>query len=151
MNNDSLEDQFDQSRAREALTEAIRQRVCEAARLGVQDRFAARYAGVPPRWLRRWMKTGKQAREPYEDNYQRQCALLYAGIEKARGDYVVNTLCKIEKAGGHHWQALAWKLRQFLTGYHFFEAQKKHRKKDQKSSKDQKSKQQEKWHDERPA
>lgn len=131
---------LDDMKARESLTQAVQEQICKAIRMGAHDRFAARYAGVPPRWFRRWMKAGKyaHARAPYDNDYQRYCAALYIAVEKARGEYAYNTLLKIERAGGLHWQALAWKLRQFLTGYCFSDSPKKPRKKDSKDKNNQK-------------
>lgn len=139
-----LETWPDEMQAREALTQAVQEQICKAVRLGAHDRFAARYAGVPPRWLRRWMKMGKQARVPYDNDYQRHCAALYAAVEKNRGHYVFNTLCKIEHVGGTQWQALAWKLKQFLTGYQFMKTKNQHQK-----NKVKKNSRQEKRHDEK--
>lgn len=116
---------LDQQRAKEALTETVQHRLCEAARVGVIDRFAAGYAGIPYRWLRRWLKVGKRVKEP-QDTYQQQCKRLTEALEKARSDYVVNTFYKIEKTG--HWQALAWKLKQFLAKTHVLDAQNQHQK-----------------------
>lgn len=98
------------------------QQLCEALRIGSSYEEAALFAGIRTKKLRRWMKWGKRAlkkqlaKSESLDTVEQAFLEFYQMLKKARGDYLVASLAKMEKAVNHgDWRAAVWKFQRILT------------------------------------
>src|SRR5258706_12991273 len=86
------------------LTADVQFRLVEALNIGGNHADAARYAGIDPDTLRRWLRTGEQHTSgPFY--------ALCVAIKKAESTATLHWLALIEQAAkGGEWTAAAWKL-----------------------------------------
>lgn len=99
-----------------ALTEKVRQQVCEALRIGATYEEAAQFVCVRYRVLRRVVKKGKRAEKKKPPDPEDAPVLsFYQDMEKARGAGAMSSLVKIAK--GTDWRASAWKLLRMRSFY----------------------------------
>lgn len=90
------------------LTEALRQRICEALRVGASLQHAAQFAGISKRTLQRWLRCGRS--DAKNNNAQSEYYQLWQQIEKAKADLIISLLLKINQAASKHWKAAIWVL-----------------------------------------
>lgn len=93
------------------LNEERIERIVRAIKVGATYELSAKYAGVSPSTLSRWLRIGRkqdsQGVEPEDDIH---CNLWHA-VQEAEGYAAYEWLAKIEKAAAEGtWQAAAWKL-----------------------------------------
>jgi len=84
---------------RDALTLEIQERVCEAIRLGVPYKHAARAAGIAESTFYKWLREGQAAKQG-----KRKAFAL--AIEKARSECVVNLVAQLHLHLPRNWQAI---------------------------------------------
>ncbi len=96
------------------LTENIRQKMCEALRIGASYELAARYAGIQVKYFWRWKKQSKNVVTSISDPNQQRCIDFFADVRQARADYEMAYLMKLEKHGGKNWKPLQWKYLHLL-------------------------------------
>jgi hypothetical protein len=89
------------------LTNEIQSSLCDALRIGASLEHAAQYAGISSRTFSRWIKRGEGHQE--EEFWQ-----FCRSIKKARAEFVINALVKIERASSKEWTAAAWKLERMF-------------------------------------
>lgn len=115
------------------LTESIQQKICEALRIGASYELAARYAGISVRWFWRWKKDGENEQVILNENYHQKCVAFSQDIKKARADYEVSCLAKMEKLGGKSFKPLQWKYVQLSE----FRLQREYKNKKRRSQYDE--------------
>lgn len=96
--------------------------LCEALRIGSSYEEAALFAGIRHKKLRRWMKWGKRALKKQNvkieplDAVEQAFLEFYQELKKSRGDYLVASLAKMEKAANKgDWRAAVWKFQRLLV------------------------------------
>ena len=94
------------------LTERIQQEICKALRIGASYELAARYAGIEVKWFWRWKKDGEKDQVGIDDPYHQKCVAFLREIKKARADYEVACLTRMEKLGLKQFKPLHWKYEQ---------------------------------------
>lgn len=109
------------------LTESIQQKIGEALRIGASYELAAHYAGIQVKWFWRWKKDGENEQAIFEKTYHQKCRTFSQDIQKARADYKVSCLAKMEKLGQTHFKPLKWKFEQ-LQGFSHPKKQGKNKK-----------------------
>ncbi len=94
------------------LTEHIQQKICEALRIGASYELAARYAGIQMKYFWRWKEDGENDQTVFNEDYRQKCMAFCQDIKKARADYEVACLTRMEKLGAKHFKPLHWKYEQ---------------------------------------
>jgi hypothetical protein len=94
------------------LTESIQQKIGEALRIGASYELAAQYAGIQVKWFWRWKKDGENGQAVLDEPYHQKCRAFSRDIQKARAEYQVSCLVKMEKLGHKHFKPLHWKFEQ---------------------------------------
>lgn len=119
------------------LTESVHHKICEALRIGATYELAARYAGISPRLFWRWKKQGERATGLLEESDRQRRQAFCQDIQKARADYEMSCLMKMEKLGSQQWRPLQWKYGRLLE-IRWQSQRKKKKPKKQKKRKTQK-------------
>lgn len=96
------------------LTDSIQQKICEALRIGASYELAAGYAGISVKSFWRWKKEGEINQTSLNAKDHQRYIAFSQDIKKARADYKVACLMKMEKLGVKHWKPLQWKYDQLL-------------------------------------
>jgi len=90
--------------AKQKLTDAIQEKICQAVRLGNNNVVSAAYGGISETTFYRWIKEGQAAKTGSK-------RLFWEAIKKAEADAEVGRIARISAAGASGtWQADAWWL-----------------------------------------
>jgi hypothetical protein len=106
------------------LTDEVAARLVEAFELGASQIDACRYAGISDETLRLWLEAGRRELavlvgrgiDPIADDpaLVPRLARLVLCIDVALGEFAMEGLRKITRAGGTDWRAAAWLLERRL-------------------------------------